>query len=52
MVFLMLGAVLLLYVLGFAVLTLSPQAGRVAQAMGLSEKTLEKVYYPILRLLR
>ena len=48
----MLGTVLLLYLLGFAVLVLSPRASRAAQTMGLSNATLEKIYYPILRFLR
>jgi biotin transporter BioY len=51
-VMMMLGAVVVLYLLGFTVLVLFPRASRAAQAMGLSEDTLEKIYYPILRFLR
>jgi hypothetical protein len=47
-----LGAVVVLYLFGFTVLVLFPQAARAAQAMGLSEDTLEKIYSPILRFLR
>jgi hypothetical protein len=46
------GAVLFLYLLGFAVLVFSPQAVRAAQTIGLSNDKLEKIYYPILRFLR
>ena len=48
----MCGTVLSLYLLSFAVLVLSPRAARAAQTMGLSNATLEKIYYPVLRFLR
>ena len=47
-----LGTVLLLYLLSFTVLVVSPRASRAVQTMGLSNATLEKIYYPILRFLR
>lgn len=46
-----LAVCLILYLFGFTVLVLSPQAERAAQAMGLSD-TLEKIYNPLMRLLR
>ena len=51
-IMMMLGAVVVVYLFGFAVLVLFPKASRAAQAMGLSNDTLEKIYYPILRFLR
>jgi hypothetical protein len=42
----------LMYLFSFAVLVLVPQASRAAQATGLSNATLEKIYYPILRFLQ
>jgi hypothetical protein len=47
-----LGIGLLVYLLGLAVLVLFPQASRAAAAIGRSPETLEKVYYPIIRLLQ
>ena len=45
-------AVLVVYLLGFALLILFPSARQAAQAMGLSGGTLEKFYYPIMQFLR
>ena len=47
-----LGAILVLYLLGFAVLVLFPQAGRAFQAMGVSNEMLDKIYFPIMRFLQ
>jgi hypothetical protein len=46
-----LGIGLLVYLLGFAVLVLFPQASRAAQGLGMSPDTLETIYSPIIRLL-
>ena len=51
-IMMMLGVVMVLYLSGFAVLVLFPPASRAAQAMGLTNDTLEKIYHPILRFLR
>ncbi len=51
-VMLTLGAVLLLYLFGFAVLILFPQSVRGVHALGVSHDTLEKLYHPLLWFLR
>ena len=51
-IMMMLGTVVFLYVLSFAVLALYPPAARAAQTIGLSKSALEKIYYPILWFLR
>ena len=51
-IMMMVGVVLFLYLLSFTVLCFSPQAARAAQALGLTEAMLDKIYYPILRFVR